>query len=125
MTNYPVADFLIRLKNASLAGIKEVRMRKTNLILGVAETLKREKYLDEVKVEGNDVVVKLSIFSKKAVIEDLKIVSRPGLRIYMSVDELVSRKKPEILVLTTPKGVMSDREAKKQRVGGEVIAKVL
>lgn len=125
MTNYPIADFLIRLKNASLAGLKEVRVQKTNMILGVAETLKKEKYLDTVKVEGNEVVVTLAMFRKKAVIADLKIVSRPGLRIYMNVDELESRKKPDMLVLTTPKGIMSDREAKKLRVGGEVIAKVL
>ncbi len=125
MTNYPVADFLIRLKNAGLAGIREVIIPKTKLIVGVANALKRAKFLDSVVVGKKEITVTLSIFSKKAVISDLKIVSRPGLRIYMNVDELEKRKKPDILILTTPKGVVSDKEAKKLRIGGEVLAKVL
>lgn len=125
MTNYPVADFLIRLKNASLAGIKEVSVKKTKLIVDVANALKKEKFLETVEVKGNMIVVTLAMYKKKSVIEDITIVSRPGLRIYINVDELEARKKPEMLILTTPKGVMSDREAKKLRVGGEVIVKVL
>jgi small subunit ribosomal protein S8 len=125
MTNYPVADFLIRLKNAGLAGIKQVSVVKTKLVVDVANALKKEKFLDEVKVEKNMLTATLAIYKKRSVIEDITIVSRPGLRIYVSVEDLEKWKKPETLILTTPKGVMSDREAKKIRVGGELLAKIL
>lgn len=125
MTNYSIADFLIRLKNAALVGKKEVSIDKTKLILAVANTLKKERFLDKVEEKDGKVNVTLSIFSKKAVISNIKIVSKPGLRIYVNVDELESRRSPEMLILTTPLGVMSDKDAIKKRTGGEVIARVL
>lgn len=125
MTNYPVADFLIRLKNASLVGIKKVSMDNTKLISAVAKTLKKENFLETIEEKNGNITVTLSIFSKKAVISDITIVSKPGIRVYMGVDELEARRSPEILILSTPKGVMSDRDAIKIRVGGEVIAKIL
>lgn len=125
MTNYPVADFLIRLKNAALAGRKVVSIDKTKLILAVAMTLKKERFLESVVEKDGKVVATLSIFSKKPVLYDVTIVSRPGLRIYMNVEDMEKRRSPEILILSTPKGVMSDRDAIKNRVGGEVIARIL
>lgn len=125
MTNYHIADFLIRLKNASMANIKEVTMAKTNLIVAVAKALKSEKFLNDIKIEGNNITVKLSIYKKTPVLTNVTIISRPGLRIYMSVDEIEAIKSPDIYILSTPKGVMSGKQAIKARVGGEVIAKVI
>ncbi len=125
MTNYHIGDFLIRLKNASMANIKEVTMPSTKLIEGVAKTLKDEKFLSEVKTEGKNITVKLTVFNKKPVLSNVTIVSRPGLRIYMNADELESIKTPEVYILTTPKGIMSNRMAVKNRLGGEVIAKII
>lgn len=125
MTNYPVADLLIRLKNAAMAGRKVVSIDKTKLILAVAKTLKKERFLESVEEKEGKVIATLSMFSKKPVLSDVTIVSRPGLRIYMSVEEMEKRRSPEILILTTPNGIMSDRTAIKQRVGGEVIARIL
>lgn len=126
MTNYQVGDFLIRLKNASMAGLKEVVFPKTNLVVSVAKTLEKEGFLDKVEIdkEGN-LTAKLSIFSKKPVLKNVKIVSKPGLRIYVNVDEIEKMKTPETLIISTPKGVMSGMEAKKKRLGGELIAKVI
>lgn len=124
MTNYHIADFLIRLKNASMANIKELTMPKTNLIEAVAKTLKDEKFLDEVKVEGKNITVKLAIYMKRPVLSDVTVVSRPGLRIYMNADDLSAIKTSEIYIVSTSKGVMSGRAAIKKRLGGEVIAKV-
>ncbi len=126
MTNYQIGDFLIRLKNASMAGLKDVVFPKTNLVLAVAKTLKNEGFLDSVEVdkEGN-LTAKLSIFSKKPVLKNVKIVSKPGLRIYVNVDEIEKMKTPETLIISTPKGIMSGVEAKKKRLGGELIAKVI
>lgn len=125
MTNYHIADFLIRLKNASMANIKEVVFPKTNLVAAVAKTLKDEKFLSEVVIKGNEITVKLAIYQKRPVLSNVTIISRPGLRIYMSVDEIEAIKSPDIYILSTPKGVMSGKQAIKQRVGGEVIAKVI
>ena len=126
MTNYEVGDFLIRVKNAAMAGLKEVEFKKTNLVLAVAKTLLDEKYLNHLEVSKEGVIlVKLALYSKKPILQDLKIVSRPGLRIYMNVDQLTARKGPEIFILSTSKGVMSSKQAIKKGVGGEVIAKVL
>lgn len=125
MTNYQVADFLIRLKNASMAGIKEVKVLKTNLVLAVANTLKTEKFLDSVEVKDRYLTVKLSIYRKSPVLSDVTIISKPGLRIYMNVDQIESIKTPDVYIISTNKGVMSGKQAKKLRLGGEVIAKVI
>jgi len=125
MTNYQIGDFLIRLKNASMANIKEVVFPKTKLVLEVAKILKIEKFLDSVEEKDENVIVKLSIFSKKPVLSNVTIISKPGLRIYMSADELEKIKTPDVYILTTPKGVLSGKMAMKLRVGGEVIAKII
>lgn len=125
MTNYHIADFLIRLKNASMANIKEVTMPTTNLINAVAKTLKAEKFLNEITIKDGKITVKLAVFGKKPVLANVTVVSKPGLRIYMNADEIESIKSPEIYILSTSKGVLSGKQAKKLRVGGEVIAKVI
>ena len=125
MTNYAIADFLIRLKNASMANIKELTMPTTNLIEGVAKALKDEKFLSDVSVKDGKITVKLAIYMKRPVLTNVTVISRPGLRVYMNVDELESIKSPDIYILSTPKGVMSGKKAIKTRTGGEVIAKVI
>lgn len=125
MTNYTIGDFLIRLKNASMARIKEVTFFNSGMVLEVAKTLKSEGFIESISENKKSITVRLSIFNKKPVLSNVKIVSRPGLRIYMNIDEIESYQKPDILILTTPKGIMSGRKAKKERVGGELIAKVI
>lgn len=125
MTNYQIGDFLIRLKNASMANIKQVVFPKTKLVLEVAKMLKEEGFLDFVEEKEGNIIVKLSIFSKKPILSNVTIISKPGLRIYMSADEIEKIKTPDVYIFTTPKGVLSGRMAKKLRVGGEVIAKVI
>ncbi|MEK7100276.1 MAG: 30S ribosomal protein S8 [Patescibacteria group bacterium] len=125
MTNYHIADFLIRLKNVSMANIKELTMTTTNLITAVAKTLKDEKFLDEVSIKDGKITVKLAIYMKRPLLTNVTIVSRPGLRIYMNVDDIEAIKSPDVYILSTPKGVMSGKQAIKARTGGEVIAKVI
>ncbi len=100
-------------------------MQSTNLIEGVANALKDEKFLNKVVVKDGMITVSLSIYKKSPVLTNVTIISRPGLRIYMNVDELEAIKSPDIYILSTPKGVMSGKQAIKARVGGEVIAKVI
>jgi small subunit ribosomal protein S8 len=124
-TNYPVGDFLIKLKNASMAGNKEVKVVTSNKILAIAEALKKLGFLDSVKKEKDDLILGLTFKNKKPLLMDVKLVSKPGLRIYMGVDELDKKKGPSIFLITCPNGIISSLQAVKTRQGGEVIAELL
>ena len=125
MQNYPIGDFLIRIKNASLANNKEVQMPSSKFVKELAKALKEEKLLDSVEDSKGIIKVLLSFSHKKPVIMDVKLISRPGLRVYKSADELKKVKRPTIFMVSTPKGIMSAQKAIKQRVGGEVLAEIL
>ena len=122
--NYPVGDFLIRLKNAVIAGNKEVSVPETKLIKAVASVLKKEGYVENIKVGEGNMVVSLAIRRKEPVLMNIKLVSKPGLRIYMKVDELENIRGPFFVILSTPLGILTGREAVKKSIGGEVIARI-
>jgi small subunit ribosomal protein S8 len=122
--NYPAGDFLIRVKNAALAGRKVLMVRNTGLIASLAQALKRAGYIDEVVKEDSYLKATISIKRKSPVIMGIKLVSKPGLRIYMGVEDIENKKGPFTLLVSTPKGVLTSKEAVKQRVGGEVLAEV-
>lgn len=124
-SNYRAGDFLIRLKNASMAGREEVKVINTKFILALAKALKEEGFLQEVNVEKGVLTVKLARAHKESVISDLKLISKPGLRVYKGVDDIKAKKTASsIWILSTPKGIMSSTTAKKQNMGGEVIAEI-
>lgn len=124
MTNYPLGDFLIQVKNAAIARGKEVGVRSTAQIEEAAKCLKRAGYLAEVKKEKGKITVVLAYAKKEPVIMGLTLISKPGLRIYQSVGQLLKERGPAIFILHTPKGILFSKEAIKQNVGGEIIAKV-
>ena len=123
--NYLLGDFLIRFKNAVMSGNKKFTAKETKLIRNTAECLKRMGYIGDIVKKENNLEMQVAYKSKMPVLIDLKVVSRPGLRIYASVDQLEKRRKPSTLVLSTPQGVLSAKEAIKARVGGEVITEIL
>ena len=123
--NYPVGDFLVRLKNAGLARMKTVEMPHTKLIKAVAKTLVAEGYLADISEKRGKVSVTLTYRRKEPILTEIKLVSKPGLRVYIKASELEKRKDPSILLISTPSGVMSSKDALKKRLGGEVIAEVL
>ena len=125
MQNYPVGDFLIRIKNASLANRKEVEVFGSNFINEVAKTLKEEGFLDTIEKKNRKIKVTLAYSHKKPVIMDIKLISKPGLRIYKSIDELEKIKRPTIFLVSTPKGILSSKKAIKQRISGEILAEIL
>ena len=106
MINYQVGDFLTRIKNAALVKNREVLSVLTKHNLVVAQVLKKAGYLDEVVKKGNLLVVKLKFSHKKPVIIDIKLVSKPGRRIYATVREIRKKKGPSIYLMNTPKGVL-------------------
>ena len=122
----PIADMLTRIRNANQALLPEVQMSHSNMRESIAKILKREGYVSEVAVEGKaatkTIKVKLKYQGRKGVIAGLKRVSTPGLRRYVGATEI-----PRVLggmgisILSTPRGVLSGTEARKQNVGGEVL----
>ena len=95
---------------------------KTNLTANVAKTLKRMGYLDEVKIIKGSLKVRLTYQSKKPLVNDIKLVSKPGVRIYQNVSDLENYRGLCEFIVSTPKGILSSKEAVKKNVGGEVIA---
>jgi small subunit ribosomal protein S8 len=124
MTNYPVGDFLIKIKNAVMADQKEVTAVSTNLIVSSAQALRRAGFLESVEIKDGLITVKIAFKNKAPLLYGLKLVSKPGLRIYMDVSEIGKRKKQSTLLISTPKGVLTSKEAVKNGVGGEIIVEV-
>ncbi|MGD8783549.1 MAG: 30S ribosomal protein S8 [Thioalkalispiraceae bacterium] len=129
MMTDPIADMLTRIRNGLAAGKTEVSMPLSKLKLSIAQVLKDEGYItdfSEGEVEGKPALnVELKYFQGKPVIEKMSRVSRPGLRIYKGNDEI-----PTVLnglgvaIVSTSKGVMTDRAARKAGYGGEVLCYV-
>lgn len=125
----PIADMLTRIRNGQARGKVTIEMPSSKQKVAVANLLKDEGYLSEVSVEseGNKprLVIKLKYHRGKPVIEHIERVSRPGLRIYKGKNEL-----PKVMgglgvaIVSTSKGLMSDRAARAAGQGGEVIAYV-
>jgi len=130
MLTDPIGDMLTRIRNALMVKKKEVVVEPASkLKMAILDVLKREGYIEGYRVEGEGVkksiIVYLKYYKGKPVIQVIERVSKPGRRVYVGVEEI-----PKvynglgIAILSTSKGVLSDREAKKLRVGGELICKV-
>lgn len=127
MMTDPIADMLTRIRNANQAKHETVEMPASKIKLEVLRVLKDEGYITEYeKIEdGKQGVIKVTLkyVNKERVIKGIKRISKPGLRVYAKSEEL-----PKVLnglgiaVISTSNGVMTDREARKQKLGGEVIA---
>lgn len=120
-----VADMLTRIRNAQLARKQTVGMPVSKLKTAIANVLLDEGYISSVETEGLSLTLGLKYYEGKPVIEQIKRVSRPGLRIYKGKDELNPVKQGlGVLIVSTNKGIMTDRAARAAGVGGEVIALV-
>ena len=124
----PIADMLTRIRNALTAKHEEVEVPSSKMKAEIAQILLSEGYINGYKVEGEGIDAKIVIDLKygpkgEVVITGLKRVSRPGLRVYAGYEDL-----PKVLggmgiaIVSTPKGIMTDKEARKLRHGGEVLA---
>jgi len=124
----PIADLLTRIRNGQTAAKAEVAMPASKMKQSIAKLLKDEGYIKDFSVSDDakpELTVTLKYFEGRPVIDTIKRVSRPGLRIYKNKDEL-----PKVLnglgiaVISTSKGMMTDREARAAGCGGEVICLV-
>ncbi len=125
----PVSDMLTRIRNAQKARKVNVSMPSSKQKLAIAEVLKAEGYITDYSVEGDAkkvLTIDLKYFQGEPVIEEIKRVSRPGLRIFKSKDELPSVNGGlGIAIISTSKGVMTEKQARASGNGGEVICTVV
>ena len=122
----PIADILTRMRNALQAKHKSVSIPASKTKLAIAEVLLKEGFIAAYKTEGEGINTNIVVdFKNEKVLNGLRRISKPGLRIYASVDEL-----PKVInglgiaIISTNKGIITDREARKLGVGGEVLAYV-
>ena len=128
--NYHVADFLIRIKNASAARRKEVVMPYSNINKAIAKVLIKEGYLADVKegeVDGKrNLTVGIRYAKRKPVVTAVEIISKPSLRRYIDNEAIrfEERKNALITVLSTSQGIMTGKDAMKKGIGGELLFKI-
>lgn len=125
----PIADLLTRIRNAQMVAKSTVVVPSSKVKVAIAQVLKDEGYIDgfQVKADGkkSELVITLKYYAGRPVIERIERVSRPGLRVYKGCEKL-----PQVMnglgvaIVTTPKGVMTDRKARAAGVGGEVLCYV-
>ena len=125
----PIGDMLARLKNSQLRNHKKIELPSSKFKAKIAEILKSEGYIIdyEVKSEQNkaNLLISLKYNSGNPVISSIERVSKPGRRIFSSAESLPKVNNGlGIAIISTPKGVMTDIDARKQKVGGEIICKV-
>ena len=125
----PISDLLTRIRNAQMVSKATVRVPSSKVKVAIAQVLKDEGYIDgfQVKSEGGktELEIALKYYAGRPVIEHIERVSRPGLRIYKGRHDI-----PNVMnglgvaIVTTPKGVMTDRKARQAGIGGEVLCYV-
>jgi small subunit ribosomal protein S8 len=125
----PISDLLTRIRNAQMVSKATVSVPSSKVKVAIAQVLKDEGYIDgfQVKSENgkSELVIDLKYYAGRPVIERIERVSRPGLRVYKGRDAI-----PQVMnglgvaIVTTPKGVMTDRKARQAGIGGEVLVYV-
>ena len=125
----PIGDMIARVKNAQARNHKNVELPASNFKTKIAGILKNEGFIKDFKVNSSDsksmLSLELKYHSGNPVISAFERVSKPGRRIFSSADSLPKINNGlGIAIISTPKGVMTDVDARKQRVGGEIICKV-
>lgn len=124
----PIADMFTRIRNAQSAGKETVSMPSSKMRVAIAKVLEDEGFIEKynTEVSGNKttLTIALKYFEGKPVIETLKRISRPGLRVYKGASELPKVMGFGISIISTSQGVMSDTQARKLGQGGEVMGEV-
>ena len=126
----PIGDMIVRIKNAQMRSHKSVQLPSSNFKAKIAEVLKTEGYIIDYSIDNgeknkNSLKINLKYNSGNPVINTIERISKPGRRIFSSAESLPKINNGlGIAIISTPKGVMTDLDARKQKVGGEIICKV-
>jgi small subunit ribosomal protein S8 len=129
MFNDPIADFLTRIRNAQMAGQETVTAPSSKMKVRIAKILEAEGYVEAVRedAEGSKkvVVVALSYEGKEPKIRSIKRISKPGLRVYRKADELPRvMSDVGIAIVSTSAGIMTNKDARRRKLGGEILCEV-
>ena len=124
-----IADLITRIRNAMMVGKTEIRVPTSKLKVAVVEVLKKAGYIDDYKIEKAEprgiLNVKINAEGAPARINEISKVSKPGRRIYTSAEDIpVVKSGRGIVIISTSKGLMTGKEAKKARLGGEILVRV-
>ena len=125
----PIANMLTSIRNAQAVSKETVEIPFSKLKFGIAEILEKEGFIDKVEKRGRKIKkvieIKLKYEDKKPVISGLKRISKPGQRIYLSAQEIRRvRSGYGISIISTSKGLMTNKEARKKNMGGEIICEI-
>ena len=125
----PIGDMIARVKNAQARNHKKVELPSSNFKVKISDILKNEGFIKDFKIAGEEkkplLTLELKYYSGNPVISNFERVSKPGRRIFSSADSLPKINNGlGIAIVSTPKGVMTDIDARKQKIGGEIICKV-
>lgn len=118
-----VGDLLIRIKNGYMARLNEVSAPYSKLSEAICKLLKKEGFIEDFKKDERNIIITLKYLDRKPVLTDVKRISKPGKRVYKG-----SKLLPRVYngygfaIISTPKGIMSDKSARKEGVGGEIMA---
>ena len=123
-TNYPIGDFLIRIKNAVQAKNREVSDASSSKKLAIAKALEKAGFIEDVKTKDGILSLSLVFSHKSPILMDIKLVSKPGKRVYYKLSDIQSKRGPSIFLVSTPKGILTTKGAKKEGAGGEIIAEI-
>ncbi len=127
--NYTIGDFIIQLKNAALARKKEVYIPFSKLKKAVGKVLIKEGFLEEVKeeeIEGKKILyIKLRYQRRKPALTNVRIVSKPSLRVYIGSDKINKNQgRSMTAILSTNNGILTGKQARKKKIGGELLFKI-
>lgn len=127
LQSFPI-DFLIKIKNSSRAGKKKMTASSSKFCVSIADLLKRYGYISNYSVSDDDkkqITIDLSYQNNQPKISEVKLFSRPGRRVYGKVTQLPWGKTPySLIIVSTSSGLMSQKEAKTKKLGGEIIAEI-
>ena len=124
----PISDMLTRLRNGTMSKQKEVSIPSSKLKVAIAEVLEQEGYIKGFRVNGDvkkTLVVEMKYFNRRSVIEGIERVSKPSCRLYCGCKDIPQVKDGlGLAILSTPKGILSGKNAEKENVGGEILCYV-
>ena len=125
MVGDPLGDLLTRIRNAALAKHRELKVPSSKVLYAVARVFKDEGYLTGVKKTKNELLLTLAYKRRQPVLTHVKNISKPGLRIYKKAHEIPNPLGGAgISIVSTSKGIMTGRDARKKKLGGELLAEV-
>ena len=126
---YSIGDFIIRIKNASLARRRVVVVPFSNLSESVGKVLQKEGFLEEIKIDANDgkktLVATLRFVRRKPIVSGVKLISKPSIRSYIKAHEMSKKMRgSSTKIFSTNQGILTGKEALSKRIGGELLFEI-